>query len=152
MSFALLAGLLVVAAVVLFIVQPLLTGESAPFTRAEDEPTDADARKRVALMALRDVEYDFATGKLDSTDYEELRGELAAEALAAIEAGAQPGRRAAGATAQGADEIELEIARFRVAYREGVTCPSCGRPNGPGSRFCGGCGGSLPEASAVAGG
>lgn len=163
MSIALLAGLLVVLAVVLFILQPVLTGEEAPMHRQDDEPTEAEARKRVALLALRDVEYDFATGKLDQGDYEGLRGELAAEALAALdaEAAVTPGGPEGGsggtasarmARSRERDDLEAEIARFRAALREGTACGECGEANPAGSRFCGGCGRSLPGAHAAAGG
>jgi hypothetical protein len=139
MSIALLAGLLVVLAVVLFIVQPLLTGEEAPLVRHEDEVTDAQARKRVALMALRDVEYDFATGKLDATDYQDLKGELAAEALAALDDEEASEGLSASVRAD-RDAVESEIAAFRAALRDGFRCGGCGYANPASSRFCGSCG------------
>lgn len=139
MSIALLAGLLVVLAVVLFIVQPLLTGEQAPLVRHEDELTDAQARKRVALMALRDVEYDFATGKLDATDYQDLKGELAAEALAAID-DEEAAEGSSDSVKADRDALEAEISAFRNALREGLLCRECGQPNPVSSRFCGSCG------------
>lgn len=155
MSVALLAGLMVVLAVVLFILQPLLTGEEAPLDRQADEPTEVEARKRVALLALRDVEYDYATGKLDSGDYEGLRGELAREALEALkaeEAVEQAGAAAAPARRAEQDELEAEIARYRSALREGTACALCGEANPAGSRFCGSCGRPLSGVSAGVGG
>src|SRR5687768_16173752 len=47
---------------------------------------DAEARRRVALASLKEVEYDRASGKLDDRDYAELRSQLEREALAAIAA------------------------------------------------------------------
>lgn len=152
MSPLLLAGaLLIVGGVVAYVLHPLLTGTRAPLTREEDEPSEADARKRVALLALRDVEYDFATGKLDEADYEELREEIGVEALAALEAqeaerdlpeagaaaDAEPGGYPA---ARSVDELEREIAAYRAALRKAVVCPSCQHLNEPGSRFCALCG------------
>ena len=60
---------LVVAAILLFIMQPLVKGLHASLERDEGELTETEARKRVALLALRDVEYDFLAGKLDENDY-----------------------------------------------------------------------------------
>ena len=56
MSMVFLGGVLVAAAVTLFILQPILSGLHASLDRAEDELTDTEARKRVTLLALRDVE------------------------------------------------------------------------------------------------
>ena len=84
MSVVVGAALLVVA-VILFILQPMLSGRRASLHRETDEPTEAESRRRVTLLALRDVEYDHATGKLDEADYHALRKELAAEALTALE-------------------------------------------------------------------
>lgn len=77
---------LIAAAVVLFILQPVVKGIHASLEREDDELTETEARKRVALLALRDVEYDFLSGKLDEADYRSLKAELTAEALAALEA------------------------------------------------------------------
>ncbi|NJD20970.1 MAG: hypothetical protein FIA95_17005 [Gemmatimonadetes bacterium] len=60
------------AAVVLFIVQPVARGLHASLEREADELTETEARKRVALLALRDVEYDYLAGKLDEEDYRSL--------------------------------------------------------------------------------
>ena len=59
---------LVTAAVLLFILYPIVKGQHASLEREDDELTDSEARKRLALLALRDVEYDFLSGKLDEED------------------------------------------------------------------------------------
>lgn len=134
---ALLAG-----AVVLYLLHPMLTGERAPMEGEEDEMTEAESRRRVTLRALRDVEYDFVTGKLDETDYRELRRELSAEALEALEA--ESSERAA----QDPDALEREIARVRQGLRSGRTCAACGHVNEAGSRFCATCGAALAASGA----
>ncbi|MEX0979860.1 MAG: zinc ribbon domain-containing protein [Gemmatimonadota bacterium] len=152
----------VAAAVVLYVLQPVLTGEEASLHREHDEPTEAEARKRNALLALRDVEYDHATGKLDEDDYRSLRDELTVEALEALQsmsadaaragsAGESDGAAGAGGagTAPVASDavLEREIAAFRAALRVqeagGGACPACDKPNGPASRFCAHCGVAL---------
>jgi hypothetical protein len=82
---------------------------------------DAEARRRVALASLKEVEYDRAAGKLDDRDYLELKARLEREALAAI------------AAAEGAQAGAEDPEDFRVTH-------SCGFANPPGSRFCAGCG------------
>jgi hypothetical protein len=133
---------LVVAAVLLFIMQPVVKGLHASLEREDDELTDTEARKRVALLALRDVEYDFLAGKLDEEDYRSLKSELTAEALAALEA--DEAARAGGDGTADAD-LEDEIARIRQGLRSGVVCVDCGFTNEEGSRFCSACGHALAD-------
>lgn len=141
---------LVAAAVVLFILQPVLRDVHASFERSSQEPTETEARKRVALLALRDVEYDYLSGKLDDEDYRSLKGELTAEALAALEADdAAKAASVDGAPAYlGGDALEAEIVRVRTGLREGTVCGECGFGNPGGSRFCSSCGGRLVPAEA----
>ena len=131
---------LVVAAVVLFILQPVVKGLHASLEREDDELTETEARKRVALLALRDVEYDFLAGKLDQDDYRSMKGQLTAEALAALEA--DEAARGAGSATTDAD-LEAEIARVRAGLRSGVVCADCAFANDKGSRFCSACGHAL---------
>ena len=135
-----------VAAAVLFILQPLLTGKGASLERTEDEMSEAEATRRVKLLALRDVEYDYLSGKLDEADYRELRRELSAEALAALDE-AEREASGGGETPEGEpsdEEIEKEIARVRAGLKDGLACDACGHVNPRGSRFCSGCGAPLP--------
>lgn len=135
---------LVGAAVILFIVQPVVKGLHASLEREDDELTDTEARKRVALLALRDVEYDFLAGKLDEEDYRALKSELTAEALAALEAD-EAARAEGGGTAVASrtEDLEVEIARIREHLRSGLVCSSCAYQNEEGSRFCSSCGAAL---------
>lgn len=140
-----LGAVLVAAAVVLFILQPVVRGIHASLERDDDEMTETEARKRVALLALRDVEYDFLAGKLDEEDYRAMKSELTAEALAALEA--DEASKAVGRG--GADAaLEEEIARIRDDLRGGSPCPACAYTNAEGSRFCSACGHALAEAVA----
>jgi hypothetical protein len=85
---------------------------------------ERDSRRRVALAALRDVEYDHAAGKLDDVDYREMRGRLELEALQAI----------------ATDDVAP--AESVTAGRTSAEAPphGCGFTNPAGSRFCSGCG------------
>ena len=136
---------LVVAAILIFIMQPVVKGLHASLERDVDELTETEARKRVALLALRDVEYDFLAGKLDEEDYRSLKAELTAEALAALEADeAARGLGAAAGTQSNVDaDLEAEIARVREGLRAGLVCPDCGFANDKGARFCSACGHAL---------
>ncbi len=139
---ALLGALLLVAAVVLFILLPVARGQHASLTREDDEMTEAEARRRVTLLALRDVEYDYHTGKLDEADYMALRKELSAEALAAL-------RAFEGEEGATDVDIEAEIAAVKAGLAAGTTCGACGHRNPDGSRFCAACGQALAAREAT---
>lgn len=96
---------------------------------------DADARKRVALASLSEIEYDRIGGKLDDEDYRRLRAQLEREALLAIEAA-----EAATAAADAAEATPVAASPAAPAFS--VT-HACGFVNPPGSRFCSGCGARL---------
>ncbi len=154
---------LVSAGVILFVMLPVLRGDWATLVSPDDEITEAEARKQAALRGLRDAEYDFRSGKLDQTDYQALKSDLAREALEAMDeesaavpagdggtptdAASKPPKSAA--PAHNGDEIEAEIARVRKGMAEGRTCPACGHLNVKKSRFCTGCGGQVGEVAAA---
>jgi len=140
MTSVILGAVLLVAAVVLYILQPMLSGQRASLHRELDEPTEAESRRRVTLLALRDVEYDYATGKLDEADYGALKRELAAEAITALESAEA---EAAAGPAGAPPDVEAEIARLRGGLKAGTTCATCGSANDLGSLFCAYCGSPL---------
>ena len=131
---ALLGALILVVAVVAFIIQPVLQGDWASLQQQDDEMTEAEARRRVSLLALRDAEYDFATGKLDEADYKSLKRQLSAEALAALKELEESGDT---------DALEREIAAARKGLKGEMRCGACHHQNPAGSRFCGACGAPL---------
>jgi cytochrome c-type biogenesis protein CcmI len=107
---ALAAGLLA------WVLVPVLRGP-----RAADESHGADDaadRKSAALDALIDLEEDRAVGKLTRADFESLRADYEAEALAAL--------RELDAAARTRSDDELLEAEIAAARRE-LTCPRCGR-------------------------
>lgn len=147
----LVPALLLSAAVVYFVLFPVAAGVQAPMDPEGEEATESQHRKRVALLALRDVEYDFQAGKLDRADYLQMKRELSDEALVAIdrEESELRERASGGGPTEGASKgapaaLEAEIAALRTSIREGVVCGQCGHPNPRGSRYCGDCGSALP--------
>lgn len=127
MTLLVLSVLLALAAAVA-VVYPVWARRTALLADvAPGEVLDAEARRRVALASLKEVEYDYAAGKLDDADYRALRERLSAEALRAIRA-ADRLRGVASAPAAAAGEPAAH---------------DCGFVNPAGSRFCARCGARL---------
>lgn len=136
---AVVGAVLLATGVVLAVLEPIFAGRSAPLYDGDSGAAEAKARRRVALVALRELEYDRATGKLEGADYEALRAELAHNALAHLAPAGQGGEADEDA------ELEAEIAEMRRALEAGLQCGACGHVNRFGARYCGECGGALAE-------
>jgi hypothetical protein len=102
----------------------------APLRRPEADVADArtlteeaDARRRAALAAIVDLEDDRSVGKLAEEDFDALKDQYDAEALAAMAE-----LDALGASTAEPDELEAEIA----AMRRAMTCSNCGATKAPG--------------------
>ncbi len=125
----LLAELALVAAVAGLILWPLLR-PPAPAARERADPAQEAARaKAAAFSALRELEFDFATGKLSPDDYARLRARYEARAVEALHPRSRPAPEAETA-------LEQEIRAARARRR----CPACGQRRPPGARFCPSCG------------
>lgn len=148
---ALIGGVLLAAGVALFILEPVFSGRSAALYGGDDDFDEGAARRRVALTALRDLEYDRATGKLDEEDYDLLKLELSREALMHLGPGQDSGEGVETEAVRAARQLEDEIAQIRRAIREGMQCASCDHVNSIGARYCGHCGKRLAAGAGPAG-
>lgn len=137
---ALIGGVLLAAGVALFILEPVLSGRSAAVFHGDDDFDEAAARRLVALTALRDLEYDRATGKLDGDDYEALKLELSREALVHLGPDEESGTGRETEAMRASRQLEDEIAGIREAIRRGMQCASCEHLNPLGAKYCGRCG------------
>lgn len=140
---ALVGGVLLAAGVALFILEPVFSGRIAAVFHGDDDFDEAAARRLVALTALRDLEYDRATGKLDAEDYGALKLELSREALVHLDPDAGSGGGRETEAMRASRQLEDEIAGIREAIRQGMQCASCEHLNLIGAKYCGRCGGPL---------
>ncbi len=87
-----------------------------------------------ALEALRELEFDYQTGKLLEEEYQALRGELGLAAVRAREAVEQrrKKRQAKETSEAGASEASTGA--------KPITCRVCGKDLAPEARFCATCG------------
>jgi hypothetical protein len=130
------------------VLRPLLGPPAAP--DAVEEPVEQDETpKGVALLALKEIEFDRETGKLSDADYRYLKDKYTAEALEAL-------RTEDGVGVPG--DVEALIAHRVQALRFAAAtappgapaCPSCGPRPEPDALFCSSCGGRLPAPATCA--
>ncbi len=137
----LIFALLLSVAAALLVIRPLLARNTALLADlAPGAVIDAEARKRVTLAALKDLEYDYLGGKLDETDYRSQKDLLSREALEAIQAASVAQAGWDGNAAEGA-RIRVSKLDIKLALEAGRH--ACGFVNRAGSRFCAGCGARL---------
>ncbi len=139
-----LAALLVGVALTALVVSPLVSSRPVA-AEVDDEPEEFDQTPRgIALAALKEIEFDRATGKLSEDDYLFLKTKYSEQALAAIKAeeGALPaaGGGAAVAPADVESLIEARARAIRSAAASGLpACPTCGPRPEPDALFCSDC-------------
>jgi hypothetical protein len=148
------AGLLVALAALAMVLEPLALAGSAtaatPREAADDDleledVTESDSPKVKALLALREIEFDRATGKLAEEDYVRLKARYESQAIEAIRAEEQSARQEARPAS---DRAEEAIRRARPEGRR--TCPTCGPRPESNAVYCSGCGRSLVAAPSAA--
>jgi hypothetical protein len=135
---ALVLGTLLSIGVLAYVIAPVVVG----VTRAPAKPVvlRADRPDDLAIAALREIEFDRATGKLSDSDYATLRERYASQALAAMRAGGQP--------AAVEDAAEAAIRAYRSAH---PTCGKCGIRPETDALYCSNCGSYLPGKCASCG-
>jgi len=98
-----------------------------------DEPPDPEETPRgQALLALKEIEFDRATGKLSDEDYTELTERYSRRALELLDA---------PVTTTAPDPVEALLNQRIVSH--GGFCGACGARQQAGGRFCGSCGTAL---------
>jgi len=121
-------ALAVAAAAAAYLVVPLRRARQAG-ERRDPLVSEWAVEREAVYDALRDLEHDHETGKVDDADYARMQGELRASAV---------------------ELMRREQQSSAPAEAAAATCPGCGARTGPGWRFCSECGAHLeaPEDSA----
>ena len=134
--------------------------------RAAKAEIQSATQKEAVLSALRDLDFDFKTGKVSEEDYTSLRARLMAEAAQYIEQETEEDkkleeliqtRRAARQPSTKCDHCGASIEadqHFCAKCGKPVTssaCPSCGKKIQAGDLFCISCGNRLEVQMEAAG-
>jgi len=145
----LILGVLLAAGATYFVLLPILRPPVEAASGAEpgdegEDPADDMSPQTVALRALKEIEFDRATGKLSDADYEQLKAKYTQEALTAMRGeprltlGASPGIT----TARPAASCPDHGAR---SEKDAVFCSECGRRLGSAPGYCARCGSTLED-------
>ncbi|HZK49564.1 MAG TPA: zinc ribbon domain-containing protein [Thermoleophilia bacterium] len=136
-----LFGVVLALLAVGFIAYPLLReqlGDDETF----DLPEDLEVllrRKESTYSALKELEFDFKTGKLSEGDFHELDARYRADALEILAAIDARDRGASGAAGSRKGKVGGQKAGAAPA------CAECGETLKPGQRFCASCGAEVQD-------
>lgn len=126
---ALAIGTLLAVGALAVVLYPLFADARAvtPARRPTASQTAA-ASEQEAVVALREIEFDRATGKLSDGDYEELRARYTERALDAMRH---------GGPAPSDDVVEAAVLAYRTRLKQ---CSRCGPRPEPDAMYCSDCG------------
>jgi len=136
---ALLIGAALAVAALAYVLLPLFDAIAPMRSRAARHVPAPES----AIDALREIEFDRATGKLSDDDYAELKSRYTARALAAMRA-----RGEGGAGATPADLVKATVLAYRARLK---SCARCGPRPEPDAVYCSNCGSYLDEKCAGCG-
>lgn len=130
---SILIGILLFAAVMYFIYLPFRQNQRTG-TKTRKMETSPKVQRETVLTALRNLDFDFKTGKITEDDYVPLRTQLMEEAARYIELDSEE-----------EDKLETLIQSRRAALQKSQGCGTCGAPLEAGQRFCANCGSAVQQ-------
>ena len=128
---ALLLGTVLAVGALAFVLWPLFAEGGA----TRPGPSSRAPRREDAIEALREIEFDRATGKLSDTDYAALKATYTSQALAQLRA--KDSATAATVPAVDEDPAEAAVRRWRL---RATACPEHGPRPEPDAIYCSTCG------------
>ncbi|HEV8449225.1 MAG TPA: zinc ribbon domain-containing protein [Gemmatimonadaceae bacterium] len=147
---ALVVGTLLALGALAFVLYPVFFGtrNPAPVPTVAKRARAADNDESSAVAALRELEFDRATGKLSDADYAELKARYTKSAIAAMRA-AGPGGETVGRTIRPTD---AEVEAIVLTQRQRLAgCPACGPRPESDAVYCSNCGRYLNDRCATCG-
>ena len=128
---SILIGLLLFIGSIAYVVLPFRQNRQKTVTTSQGS-TQQVGKRDVVLAALRDLDFDYKTGKVSEEDYQPVRNQLMAEAALYL---AQEEKEA--------ERLEVLIQSRRQAQQEDSKCGHCDAALKVGQRFCSRCGSAV---------
>lgn len=122
---AILIGGAILVVAVLYVINPVVYERKKQPEKADALKKDRKGRQKEALAAIRDLDFDFQTGKVTQEDYETLRAQLVLQAAEYIQTKKQEN-----------EKIEEMIRSRLQRVKSSVKCEKCGGDIGPQDLFC----------------
>lgn len=147
---ALIVGTLLALGALAFVLYPMFFGtrNAAPVPTPARRARGIDNDESSAVAALRELEFDRATGKLSDADYAELKARYTKSAIAAMRAAGRGGETI-GTTARPSD---AEVEAIVLTQRQRLAgCPTCGPRPESDAVYCSNCGRYLNNRCATCG-
>ena len=156
--FELVSGIALAAAAVYFVLRPIISPlpegggqEERDGADDGDNPEDDFSPRAVALRALKEIEFDRATGKLTDADYDALKRKYTTEALVALRTGDGQHRVDGGhvpptpiyLAERGGEEASVCPTHGPRPERDALFCSACGRRLAKAPGYCNRCGTAL---------
>ena len=160
MMLALVIGTVLAVGALAFVLYPVFFGVPRRVTPVVPPRRTERVAEDAPVAALREIEFDRATGKLSDADYMELKTRYTREAIQAMR---RPGGQLSGVSSAGGgaavvtdEEVEVAVRDYRsrrVASTSiaGIACPTCGPRPEPDAIFCSSCGRYLSDRCAGCG-
>ena len=138
---ALVVGTILAVGALAYVLFPLLVASAPAARTVRRYGPPPVAPEQDAVVALREIEFDRATGKLSDADYDELRTRYTERALSDL-------RALDVGPASADDEAEAAVLAYRARLKQ---CATCGPRPEPDAVYCSTCGSFLPGACASCG-
>lgn len=167
-----LVAFAIAAAALVYVIAPLRKPATPLPSEDDDHLADLLARKETVLLAIKETEFDYHTGKLSEEDYQRYEHRLRRQAIGLI----QQIEKIAPESDSLNTQLEQEIARMRKVRTNGAApqpthappasaaspatspapaaapvrfCHECGAAVSEGDKFCSQCGTLVRQATAV---